>query len=243
MKKIIILLTLALSFNSGYSQSNWFKLYTDSTALVKDGNMITYKFIADVKKIKSDINFDVKTVLNTTPYLIYFDGYGKIKTANLPLWQQVIPQQKQFFYEVAGDETKGKNAFGYFFNGFYLPHELGHALQQVKEGNVLGSYDSEYLANIIAILWWRKMGRSLELKQCYESAKVIWTKLPNPVPQDTNIKEYFTKNYQKATENPYTYGYMQFKQFIDIYENKDLPSFDVFIANYLNQKQAQPLKF
>lgn len=28
---------------------------------------------------------------------------------------------------------------------------------------------------------------------------------------------------------PYVYGYMQFKQFIEIYEDKNLPDFDTFI--------------
>ena len=29
---------------------------------------------------------------------------------------------------VAGGEIAGKKVFGLFFNGFYLPHELGHGL-------------------------------------------------------------------------------------------------------------------
>jgi hypothetical protein len=233
MKKIVFLLLIA-SNNLVMAQTNWFTRYSDSIALVKDGNIITDKFIEDVRRIKPDIEFNVKTILNTTPYLIYYDGH--VKTANLPLWSQVIPEQQRFFYEVAGSELEGKNAFGYFFNGFYLPHELGHALQEIMEGNLQGSYENEYFANTIAFLWWKKKGREKELEQCYESAKKMWEKLPNPIPQGMTIQEFFSKNYEKASENPYVYGYMQFKQFILIYEDKNLPNFDNFVRNYLSKK-------
>lgn len=94
MKKII-LLVLITSNNFVIAQAKWFTPYTDSIALVKDGNIVSEKFIKDVRKIKPNINFDVKTILHTTPYLIYYDG--KEKTANLPLWSQVIQEQQQFF--------------------------------------------------------------------------------------------------------------------------------------------------
>lgn len=236
MKKILLVLALYISSHSAHCQDQWFTLYTDSIALVKQGNAITNQFIKDIKRIKSDSKLDVKTILHTTPYLIYYDGFGKVKTANIPLWSQVIPEQQRFFYEVAGSEEEGKKAFGYFFNGFYLPHELGHAFQELLEGNQSGSYGNEYFANTVAMLWWRKNGNANDLKNCYESAKKMWEKLPNPVPEGMTIEEYFSKNYEKATENPYVYGYMQFKQFILVYEDKNLPDFDTFIKNYLNKK-------
>ncbi|MCF6141059.1 hypothetical protein L1S34_07160 [Flavobacterium sp. K77] len=236
MRKIIFLILLFGVSNKIVAQPDWFHIYTDSTALVLDGNSITTQFIKDVKKINPKINFDVKAVLNTTPYLIYYDGSGPEKTANMPLWSQVISPIKQFFYEMAGDEVQGKLAFGYFFNGFYLPHELAHALQDVKEGNQNGSYKNELFANTLAILWWRKQGREKELKLCYESAKKMWQKLPNPIPTNSTIEDFFNQNYEQASQDPSVYGYMQFKQFIQVYEDKTLPSFDEFVSNYLSQK-------
>ena len=59
--------------------------------------------------------------------------------------------------------------------------------------------------------------------------KKIFAQLPNPVPEGSTIEEYFSKNYEEASSNPYVYGYMQFKQFIEIYEDKNLPDFDTFI--------------
>ncbi|MEM0575455.1 hypothetical protein [Flavobacterium polysaccharolyticum] len=224
MKKIV-LLSFLLSVQIGMAQKKWFTTFPDSIALVKEAQMITQSFTKDIQKRVPKIKFDIKTVLHTTPYLIYFYK----DTANIPLWEQVIPEQKQFFYKIAGNEAEGKRIFGLFFNGFYLPHELGHAFEFVLKGETNGSYQGEYFANTVAILWWKKYHRNKELKQCYEAAKKIFAQLPNPVPEGSTIEEYFSKNYEEASSNPYVYGYMQFKQFIEIYEDKNLPDFDTFI--------------
>ncbi len=224
MKKIIVF-SLLLSIQIATAQKKWFTTYSDSIALVKDANAITKTFTKDIKKCNKNVAYNIKTVLHTTPYLIYFYK----DAANIPLWEQVIPEQKQFFYEIAGSEAEGKKFFGLFFNGFYLPHELGHAYEYAVKGETIGSYKGEYFANTVAILWWKKHHREKELKECYEAAKKMWAKLPNPVPEGSTIEEYFSKNYEEASANPYVYGYMQFKQFIEIYEDKNLPDFDTFI--------------
>ncbi len=234
MKKFIIVITLLFFAGQTFAQKEWFSVYKDSTQLTKDANTLIALFEKDIKKINPDIKFSTKAILNTSPFLIYYNYI--LKTVNLPLWEQVIPQQKSFFYEVAGSETDGKKVFGIFFNGFYLPHELGHALQYATaDSSVNLEYKNEYFANTIAILWWRKHNRNDELKLCYEYAKKMWSSLPNPVPKNMTEEEYFTKNYEEAARNPYVYGYMQFKQFISIYEDKNLPEFDVFVKNYLNK--------
>jgi hypothetical protein len=225
MKKITLLIVIFILSNTTIAQKKWFTLYKDSTALVKDANKVSNQFTKDLKKTTPNLTFNVKTILHTTPYLIYFEK----DTANLPLWEQVIPEQKAFFYDIAGSEEEGKKIFGQFFNGFYLPHELGHAYEHLIKGKIEGSYQSEYFANTVAILWWKKQGRNNDLKRCYEYAKKMWKKLPNPVPSDTTIEEYFRINYEKASQDPYVYGYMQFKQFIQIYEDRSLPDFDSFI--------------
>jgi len=235
MKKVLLVTSLVFIMNVVTAQQKWFVKFTDSAELISNAKSITAKFVKDVKKINPSIQFEINPILNTTPYLIFYNNENNEKTANLPIWQQVIEPQKQFFYEIAGSQPEGERIFGLFFNGFYLPHELGHALQEITEGRVKNSFESEYLANTIAILWWRKNKNKAELEQCYKAAKIIWAKLPNPVPSDSIIEEYFTANYEKASANPYEYGYMQFKQFISIYEDKNLPSFDVFIKKYFKK--------
>lgn len=232
MKKTV-LVGIVLITTISFGQKKWFSTYQDSVALVKDANSITEKFTKDLKKLDSNLKFDIKTILNTTPYLIFFYK----DAANIPLWEQVIPEQKQFFYTIAGSEAKGKEVFGLFFNGFYLPHELGHAFEFELHGQTGGSYKGEYFANTVAILWWRKQHREKELKRCYEHAKKMWAQLPNPVPQSMTIEDYFSQNYEKASQDPFVYGYMQFKQFIEIYEDKMLPDFDTFIQKELQKKK------
>lgn len=233
MKQSLLSLSCFLFSSTLMAQNNWFKLYEDSTTLVNDGKAITAAFTKDIQQIKPSLTFNINTKLNTTPYLIFYWGENGERTANLPKWDQVIEPQKQFFYEVAGSEAAGKDLFRLFFNGFYLPHELGHALEHITKGNLKGSYQEEYFANIVAVLWWRKQGKKDELKKCYELAKKVWAKLPNPVPTGSSMESFFTENYQKASEDPYTYGYMQFKQFIMVYEDQTLPDFDTFIRGYL----------
>nr|WP_314838584.1 hypothetical protein [uncultured Flavobacterium sp.] len=58
-----------------------------------------------------------------------------------------------FFNEVAGSEIEVKKHLDIFLMDFYLPHELGHKLQELKEGNLNESYENEYFANTVSQLW------------------------------------------------------------------------------------------
>ena len=229
MKKVLCFSLLILCLQITNAQSKWFTLYQDSVALVKDATILSEKFKKDVYKFKKDNKFTTTTILNTTPYLIFFDGQNKV---NIPLWSQVLPELKTFTKEVTGSEEEGKRMFGLFFNGFYLIHEYGHAYQETyNRASSKPSYQNEYLANTIAMLYWRKVGKKKELKQCYELAKKMFAKLPNPVPKGISKEEYFTKNYEEATKNPSVYAYMQFGQYIEIYEDKNLPDFNRYMKN------------
>lgn len=230
MKNSVIVLLVCFSVGLN-AQKNWFETYSDSVALVKDAKEITQKFTADIHKIDPKLPYSVGVVLNTTPYFIFYDR----EKANIPLWSQMQPEHKALFYELTGSEKAGVEAFGLFFNGFYLPHELAHGFQDKVQGEQDVSYDNEYFANTVAILWWRKQHRENDLKKCYEFAKLMVVKLPNPVPEGKTVAQYFTENYREATQNPKTYGYMQWNQFIEIYENKTLPDFDAFVKDYLKK--------
>lgn len=215
------------------AQQKWFTVFTDSAKLLKTANPITNQFKKDIKKLQPNIRFNTDNIINTSPYLIY---YGLNDHVNLPLWSQVIPPIKQFFTGVGGSPQEGEKIFGLFFNGFYLIHEYGHALQyMVDSAHTQLGYSNEYLANTIAILWWRKNGKQAQLKACYDYAKKIYKQLPNPVPAGEDVATYFTKNYEKAASDPNVYGFMQWGQFITIYEDKSLPNFDTYIKNYLKK--------
>ncbi|MBS1759891.1 MAG: hypothetical protein JST23_07170 [Bacteroidetes bacterium] len=228
MKNLILISTIFLSL-FGNAQNHWFQTYNDSVKLKQDAEKIVTQFRQETKIANASIKLDDwKVVKNTTPYLIYILN----KTVNLPFWKEVIPQQKDFFYEVSGGKKQGKEVFGLFFNGFYLVHELGHGLAEGAGKKIDNAYDSEYDANTIAILYWRSSGNKKQLAKCYTYAKKILKHLKNPVPDKENFKEYMTKHYEELSKDPYKYGYIQFSQFVEIYENKALPDFETFIKNY-----------
>lgn len=228
----IIILVCCANFLT--AQDKIFSTYHDTIALKADTESLVKTFTKDVKKLQPDISFDIKSRIDTKPYLIYYDGKNGV---SMPFWEQVIPPIKAFLTEVSGSEEQGQEVFGLFFNGFYIPHELGHALQLKTEGIIKNGYESEYYANTIAILWWRKQGKLEELKKCYDYTKEIIKKLSNPVPKGQTKEQYFGENYEVASQDPNVYGWLQFTQFIKIYEDESLPDFDTFVSDYMKKKK------
>ena len=108
-----LLLTMLLVANLTFAQEKWFTPFTDSVALVNSANKTASIFIKDIQRIHPGIEFDVSAILNTTRSLVFY--HQNTKTVNLPLWEQLVPEQKKFFYDVTGNEASGKIAFGLFF--------------------------------------------------------------------------------------------------------------------------------
>lgn len=240
MKKLVFLFILLWCFKSN-AQNQWFQTYSDSILLVIDANAIVQDFANKVEKINPNIQLKIKNeifklshnkaIKNTTPYLIYIDS----TIINLPFWDELIPEQKDFFADVDGGKNEGKEVFGLFFNGFYLTHELGHSLFAFAGKHFDNAYDNEFAANKLAILYWMAVGEDNNLNKCYLYAKKMLNTLKNPVPPNENYKDYISLNYYQLASDPYKYSYIQFSQFIEIYEDEDLPSFEDFIKN-VNKK-------
>lgn len=231
MRYIFLIIITFCIFVQTSAQNKWFSTYNDSTALTKDANEITQQLANRISKVSPNINLQGDIAIkNTTPNLIFFKSVNK--TVNLPFWTEVIVPQQQFFAEVAGGEKEGKEVFGLFFNGFFLAHELGHSFFNKAGKEFENKYDSEYEANTFAILYWKETGEKDNLKKCYDYAKKMLKTLKNPVPENENFKKYLTENYGKLASDPYKYGYIQFSQFVEIYDNKNLPDFDSYISNY-----------
>lgn len=230
MKKLTLSLFIIFCSFSLFAQKSWFYVYSDSIALVNDANKIVVDMTNQINKIKPDLNFKLNNAIkNTSPYLIYVNSDKGI--VNLPLWSEVIPPQKKFFADVAGNEKDGLEVFGLFFNGFYLTHEVGHSFYHSMGKSFNNRYDSEYDANVIGMLYWRQKNKA-ELKLCYKYAKKMLEKLTSPIPPNENYKEYMAKHFNELSSDPYKYGYIQFKQFVEIYEDKSLPDFNTYIKNY-----------
>ena len=230
IKRIFAILTF-LSGVEASGQDRLFYAYKDSALLVQDANLIVSDFALRVNAIKPVMDSLPVAILNTKPFLIFYSP--KANRVNLPIWCQVIPGQKKFFEELSGSFMNSEDMFGLFFNGFYLPHELAHALQHAKGKEESDLYNNEYTANAIAILYWRKVNRHKELERCYVYAKKVVKELPSPVPAGEDPVKYFNEHYAELGADPYKYGYYQFAQFVKLYDDNTLGSFEDYIRDYL----------
>lgn len=230
MKKLFTILLIVTGFDI-HAQKKNFRVYQDSALLVQDANQIITFFWDDLKKLSPVFTSQPRAVLNTKPFLIFYSP--KSNLVNLPIWKQVVPEQQEFFYKLGGSEKNGKEMFGLFFNGFYLAHELGHAIQHAANKRESNLYQNEYFANVVAILYWKKANRTSELRKCYKYAKKMVRQLADPVPSGEDPVKFFNEHYQELGADPYKYGYFQFSQFVQIYENKSLNDFDTFIREFL----------
>jgi|SRR6218665_549028 len=229
MKKVIVL--LFLMGVTAKAQNRFFEIYTDSAAL-KDQND---KLIRDVeKRIQlASPAFSFKG-LTTEISKTFMPGQYRTKPNKIffNTWQVGGPPMEKFLTDVGGSAENGNKMAALFFYGFFLPHEIGHALQyhagRVPESN----YDGEYEANELAVAYWRSQGKQKELQQCYEMAKKVLSKLKNPVPENADARKYVTEHYNELLQDPYKYGYIQFSQIVKVMEDKSLPDFDAYVKKY-----------
>lgn len=229
-----MLLFLLLANISLSAQQKLFHTYTDSAKLVTDANELVTSFFTKVKQADASITKAPQAILNTQPYLIFY--LSENNSVNLPLWSQVNPDLQLFFSKLThGDESEGKKIFGLFFNGFYIAHELGHAVQFSKEKKTINKYQGELFANTLAILFWRESSNKKQLEKCYNYVNNMLKVLPDPIPAGENEEDYFNKNYERLSKDPDKYGYFQFSQFKSIYEDKSLSTFTTYLKNYLSR--------
>ncbi len=233
MKIVVTLLLVLVVILPLKAQNTWFSLYTDSTTLIRDATKIIGKMTDQIQQVNHRVRLKQNTAAkNTTPGLIYVFN----DTINLPFWAEVIPQQKKFFTEIAGGEEEGKRVFGLLFNRFYLANELGHSLAASVGSEFANAYDAEYEANIIAILYWKAVGQTNTLQHCYAYASKMLKTLTNPVPSGEDAKTYLTQHYKELANDPYQYGYIQFSQFVAIYNDPSWPDFTRLLESIQSER-------
>ncbi|RZK01384.1 MAG: hypothetical protein EOO46_20485, partial [Flavobacterium sp.] len=116
MKSILSLLTLVLLFNFSSAQNKWFEVYSDSTALINDGEEITKDFQKKLSEV--DKNIDLKNP--KSQYNLMGPFYApENNTINLSVWNLSPQWYKDFCIEVAGGKEQGEKMFGLFFNGIF----------------------------------------------------------------------------------------------------------------------------
>ncbi|MES2417147.1 MAG: hypothetical protein V4541_03110 [Bacteroidota bacterium] len=235
MKNKLIILALTLLYTTVNAQNNYFELYTDSTALKIQNDALILDFEIQIKRFEPSFSFNGLTTEIPNNFM---PGQYTSKTNKIYLntWQVGGPPMESFLTEITGSKESGQQAGALFFYGFFLPHEIGHGLHFQTDNVPKNNYDSEYEANEIAVSYWRSKGKQKELQQCYVLAKKILSQLKNPIPENTDEKEYITAHYKELMNDPYKYGYIQFSQIVKILEDKSLPKFEKYIKKYFKNK-------
>ncbi|MBX2965549.1 MAG: hypothetical protein KF845_05340 [Cyclobacteriaceae bacterium] len=229
-KSIFILALMCVSITGLYAQGQLFSLYADSASLARDVKPMVADFNKRVNTIRPQLDFNVGFVVYTTPGMVYYDP--KSNNVVTSLYHELPEEHKAFFATYSANDAEAKKFFAGFFNGFYIAHELGHGLVEaygLHDPNAM--YGEELEANRIAMNYWHSIGKTAELGQCYRFAKAFLEKVPDPVPQGTEDRvAWFNKHYWELGEQPEKYGYFQFSQFVDIYENDDRVPIDEYLS-------------
>ncbi len=229
-KLFITTVWLVLSSFS-FGQNKYFEIYNDSALLKKDNNALIKEFERQMQKVNPAFSF--KSLTTEIPAQFMPGQYSeKTNKIYLPLWQTSIPAMESFLTDVGGSRENAMKLANLFFYGYFLPHEVGHALQFNTKRVPENAYDMEYEANEIAITYWRSSGRGKEMDECHQWAKKMLSKLKNPVPPNTDAKKYITTHYWDLVKDPYQYGYIQFSQIVQIMEDPSLPDFNTYIKKY-----------
>lgn len=98
-----MIFTLSITIAAS-SQNGFFHLYRDSATLVQDANRIVAEFVFESNAIAPIFTSPAKAVLNTKPFLIFYSQ--KSNEINLPMWNQVIGPQMDFFMRLAATAEK-----------------------------------------------------------------------------------------------------------------------------------------
>lgn len=245
MKRLIILIKTALSVYFGYAQTgsqtrdNLFSLYADSTSLARDAKPMVADFNERVNRIRPELGFHVGFVVYTTPAMVYYAP--KSKNVVTSLYHELPDEHKAFFKTYSANEEESKLFFAGFFNGFYIAHELGHALMaDYGLSDPKAMYWEEFEVNQIAMNYWYSVGKAAELEQCYRFAKAFLEKVPDPVPEGVEDRiSWFNENYWELGPQPEKYGHFQFSQFVDIYEKHDRIPIDEYLEIYISMLEER----
>lgn len=231
MKYTILAIIFFIAGVSANAQNKYFEIFTDSAALKNQNDLLIQDIETRIKFINPSFSFKgLTTEIPTT----FMPGQYREKTNKIyhVLWQVAEKPMEGFLTDVAGSKESGNKIAALFFYGFFLPHEIGHALQYNTNNVPESAAKGEYEASELAVAYWRSQGKDKELQQCYEFAKQAFKKLKNPVPENTDANKYINEHYWDLVNDPYKYAYIQFSQIIEILENKSLPDFQEYIKKY-----------
>ncbi len=171
--------------------------------------------------------------------LSYYDN-GTGNVVHEAHWEKLpSPIQATFNQWAAytGDESSGRQLFQDMFYRFFFVHELGHWLQgevldqrhdamaqRAKKNSATAMWQYETVANRVSVAWWREHDPAY-LAKLVKDFRRIQRELPNPIPPGEDARAFFTREYDKLTEDPNAYGWFQLQMVISVYDELPTISF------------------
>jgi hypothetical protein len=168
----------------------------------------------------------------------YDNGTGNV--VHEEYWEKVpSPVQATFnqWARYTRDESSGRQLFQDMFYRFFFVHELGHWMQdevlgqrhdamaeRAKKNSATARWQYETVANRISVAWWREHDHTY-LTKLVNDFRRIQQKLPTPVPHGEDARAFFTREYDRLTEDPNAYGWFQLQMVISVYDEQPIVSF------------------
>jgi hypothetical protein len=208
------------------------------------------KTIAVMVEAESHIdNFELKTKapeirIDAGVTLSFYDN-GTGNVVHEAHWEKLPAPIHATFNQWAaytGDESSGRQLFRDMFYRFFFVHELGHWMQdqvlhqrhdvmaeKARKNSDTARWQYETVANRISVAWWREHDNAY-LAKLVDDFRKIQGKLPNPIPQGEDARAFFTREYDKLTEDPNAYGWFQLQMVISAYDEQPALSFQQAIG-------------
>ncbi len=169
-------------------------------------------------------------IIENTPG--YGNYVGKNNTIVIASWNDITPQQRRQFSDMAstpGHPSTGRRMFENGTHKWVFIHELGHWWQHCAGKDQTDSYALEMGANRIATAYWR----SADPKQMAifaDGFKGLAKSLPNPVPHGADKRAYFDERYEALGRDPTAYTWYQSGMVANAYDERPVPTLRATLA-------------
>jgi hypothetical protein len=162
----------------------------------------------------------------------YDDKTNIIRTSD---WTLLNPQERAFFFQLAGPGAKEADVRAKFeqgAHGWIFIHELGHWWQACRNVSFnRDHYQVEFGADRISLAYWREVDPSV-VGAMIPIFQNVLANAPNPVPAGEKVEAYFDKHYQELGPSP-AYPWFQSRMNVSAYEEKPAPTFAQSLLNVL----------
>ncbi len=229
----VLLLTLSGSIAAQTQSASMDPVLAQENAIAAqvEGRALIRGF--ELKTKVPEIRIDAGVVVS------YYDN-GSGNVVHEEYWEKVPSPEQATFNEWAtytGDEPSGRKLFQDMFYRFFFVHELGHWMQdqvlsqrrdaqaKAAEKNAeTARWQYETVANRVSVAWWREHDPAY-LAKLVQDFRKIQAKLQNPIPPGEDPRAFFTREYDKLSEDPNAYGWFQLQMGISVYDEMPAISF------------------